>query len=176
MKSYLFAGKIYTEYILANKYVIFEYNISDITTGITRLELTDKAEKTVYKIRIYANARYELFTELCKNFNYETTAGDIIKELKGYVTKDEDSSVVKNLHLDINQASEAELTAIPGVTIAKAKHVIKVRNKQKLFLTMNQFYKAIDLNEEFIEQIKFKGTKILLNELPEYKRIEMRDK
>ena len=28
------------------------------------------------------------------------------------------------------------------------------------------------LDEEFIEQIQTKGNKILLNELPEYKRIE----
>ena len=70
--------------------------------------------------------------------------------------------------------SEAELTALPGVTIAKAKHAIKVRQEQGKFLTMNKFYQAIDLDEEFIKQIPIKGNKIIYNQLPEFKALEMK--
>ena len=89
------------------------------------------------------------------------------------LTKIQKSNCPKKLYIDINQASEAELTALPGVTIAKAKHAIKTRNKYAFYLSVNQFYVSIELNEEFIEQIQTKGTKILLNELPEYKKLEM---
>ena len=113
--------------------------------------------------------------------DYDWKAEGLIKFIKNdlkhtkYADITEKNKIVRDISLNINQASEAELTANPGVTIAKAKHAIKVRNQQRLFLTMNQFYKAIDLSEEFIEQIKVKGNKIILDELPEYKRLEMKE-
>ena len=161
--------------VLANKYVILEYDISSFVFGDGEIELTDKINGITYHIKnTYRKVgkSFALFTHLCEKFDYETTADDILKSL-WHNRSIRKSNCPKKLYIDINQASEAELTAIPGVTIAKAKHAIKTRNKYAFYLSVNQFYEAIELDEEFIEQIQTKGTKILLNELPEYKKIEM---
>ena len=179
----LFARPVYgkSKIILANKFVIIEIDLSCTSNNIFLLDITDKIKKVKHIVKV-SSARtyksYRSFKKLVNNIiNYDTVAEDIFytlnranmeqSEIKNFVIKDE-------LFLDINQASEAELTALPGVTIAKAKHAIKVRKQQKLFLTMNQFYKEIELDEEFIEQIPIKGNKILLNDLPEYKKLEMK--
>ena len=49
-----------------------------------------------------------------------------------------------------------------------------MRKKYAFYLSVNQFYEAINLEETFVEQITSKGTKILLNNLPEYKALEMK--
>ena len=173
---------------LANKYCAVSFNISG---GLNNVKLLDKVSgeelilrvnKTFYDILTSKNTQdllTGLFFTVCKVFNYDITAEEVEKECKSnhpflYKWKREIKEH-KNLSLDINQASEAELTALPGVTIAKAKHAVKVRSQQKLFLTMNQFYEAINLDEEFIEQIQSKGNKVLLSDLPEYKRLEMQE-
>ena len=179
-------------FVLANKFLIFNVDIANMDTLNMKITVLDKVNKTetIFQVKNKTNIvnsnfpRQKLFKIMQRIFNkmnYGWKAEGLIKFIKNnlkltkYAQIKEKTREVSSIFLDINQASEAELTAIPGVTIAKAKHAIKVRNKQKLFLTMNQFYKAIDLNEEFIEQIKFKGTKILLNELPEYRRIELKE-
>lgn len=173
---------------LANKYCVVSFNIS---SGLNNVKLLNKisgeekilrVNKTFYDILTNVNTHdllTGLFFTVCEVFNYDIKAEEVEEKCKGkhpflYKWKKEIKKY-KNLSLDINQASEAELTAIPGVTIAKAKHAVKVRSQQKLFLSMNQFYEAIELDEEFIEQIKTNGNKILLSELPEYKRLEKFD-
>ena len=167
--------------ILANKFMRLEVNMGKVFFSTIGFSLTDKinAKKYNYIIASEFSLFYigsVFFTKLFDILDYETKAEDILSYLEkygGHIAKQKVQKL-SNQYLDINQASEAELTALPGVTIAKAKHAIKVRNKQKRFLTMNQFYKAINLDEEFIAQIPTKGNKIILNELPEYKRLEMK--
>lgn len=164
---------------LANKYCVFDADL--LTSSLYCMEYTVinkvNSEKTILKI--FSNdvkQKQNLFFNVCKTFNYDTKADDIINIFEEIYrkrkTKTEHKNV-KQIYLDVNSCSEAELTAIPGVTIAKAKHAVKVRNKMK-FLTMNQFYKEIELDEEFIEQIPVKGNKIILNNLPEYQKLEMK--
>ena len=177
----LFARPVYynkSKIILANKYVAIEFNISNADYNLFLIDVIDKIEKIKYTLKVTSARTYKSYRSFKKILNsiidYDTTTKDVFLTLKRANTEYEitkETEIKGNLLLDINQASEAELTALPGVTIAKAKHAIKVRNKL-LFLTMNQFYEAINLDEEFIEQIQTKGKKILLNELPEYKRLQ----
>ena len=166
--------------VLANKFLILEIDVNKLVYGNREFVITDKTkgEKHIYRILnlswLYGACGF--FTKLVEILDYETQFIDIIDYLNESMIDYEQAKMQKlhDIALDINQASEAELTAIPGVTIAKAKHAIKVRNKQKLFLTMNQFYQTVNLEEKFIEQIPVKGNKILLKELPEYKMLEMK--
>ena len=176
------------EITLANKYCAVSFNIS---MGLSSIKIFDKingqekilrVNKTFYDLLTSKNTHdllTNLFFTVCEVFNYDIKAEEIEEKCKGkhpFLYKWEmKTKKQKNLTLDINQASEAELTALPGVTIAKAKRAIKMRNKYAFYLSMNQFYEAINLDEEFIEQIKTNGNKILLNELPEYKRLEKFD-
>ncbi len=171
---------------IANKYIIITFNIKSFMYGNGFLSVADKLiclEK--YMGLSFARTRsvlsqgeqqYKFFTYICDNFDYETTAEDLWalldrENIQYYEFRSEKK--IKNIY-DVNQMSEAELTALPGVTIAKAKHAMKVRREQGKFLTMNKFYQAIDLDEEFIEQIPLKGNKIIYNKLPEFKALEMR--
>ena len=166
-----------TQIILANKFVILEFNVKKIDNGAWSIVITDKInmEITTIKFNLEKITWFKFFADMCSIVRYKTNVGNFIRYFarKG-VKFERDITKVNQLYLDINQAAEAELTALPGVTIAKAKHAIKVRNQQKLFLTMNQFYEVIDLDEEFIEQIQTSGNKIILNELPEYKKLQLK--
>ena len=175
------------EISLANKYCVVSFNIS---RGLNNVKILDKVSgqekimrinKTFYDLLTSKNTHdllTGLFFTVCANFDYDITAEEIEEKCKGkhpflYKWKMK-TKKYKNLSLDINQASEAELTALPGVTIAKAKHAVKMRKKYAFYISMNQFYEAINLEEEFIEQIQTNGNKVLLSELPEYKKLEMK--
>ncbi len=158
--------------VLANKYVVIEFNIlSFVQKRYGKIEIKDKIKNLEYNAEVLN--KYKVFEKLCGIFNYDTTAQNLIKAFSNHknILK---QPLYKPLYLDINQASEAELTALPGVTIAKAKRAIKMRKKYAFYLSVNQFYEAINLEEQFIEQITSNGTKILLNNLPEYKALEMK--
>ena len=164
---------------LANKYCAFKADL--LTSTLYRMEYTliDKVngKKIILKILSYdIKKKQQLFFDVCKAFSYDTTAGDIFQIFNRLPASKEQTEQkdIKQLYLDINEASEAELTAIPGINISRAKHAVKVRKKQIKFLTANQFFKAIDLNEEYIEHVQVKGNKILLNNLPEYKMHEIK--
>ena len=178
-------------FCFANKYFILKFNLKDFDLLCFKISVTDKTtgKETIFNI-INKNSEYRknfpaetfnnFFKDIFKTIDYDINAEGLISLINRKLKKFTDIKIkteiksIKDLYLDINQCSEAELTAIPGVTIAKAKHAIKVRNKQKLFISMNQFYNAINLDEEFIEQIPIKGNKIILNELPEYKRLDIK--
>ena len=180
-----------TNVIIANKYCCVKF---ELIKGQKKFCVIDKisGKESIFCLKRikYLNTQkkslnfcYEIFTKICSSFDYEIKADKVLKIISlamntmnnlFYKVDNIQNKTHHKLFLDINQASEAELTAIPGVTIAKAKHAIKVRNQQKLFLTMNQFYEAIDLGAEFIEQIQTSGNKIILNELPEYKKLQLR--
>ena len=167
--------------VLANKYVILDFDIYSFSAGGGRITLTDKINAKCYKIVFFKRygrkvaSMHGTFIDICRLINYETVAENILKEVrkrKNNITEYE----ANTLSIDINRASEAELTALPGVTIARAKHAIKMRKKYAFYISMNQFYETINLEKEFIEQIKTRGNKILLNGLPEYKQLEMKRK
>ena len=167
--------------ILANKYTIIDFDIISFSEREGRVYITDKQNGSVYEIYFSKQNKSQrmisIFREICEIFDYEIVAKDVLKTIrnKNYKLNQKTKETRnKKLYLDINQASEAELTAIPGVTIAKAKRAIKMRKKYAFYLSVNQFYEAINLEEQFIEQITSKGTKILLNNLPEYKHLEMK--
>ena len=168
--------------VLANKYIILDFNILSFSEGEGEITLTDKINKKGYKITLikgYKKNRpkdiFDVFMEICQLINYETFAEDILHFVRK--RKNEMREFKKEeIFLDINKASEAELTALPGVTIARAKHAIKMRKKYAFYLSINQFYEAINLENEFTEQIKISGNKIILNELPEYRRLESKEK
>ena len=167
--------------ILANKFVIIEFNIEKAAKNEFIFNITDKINMETFVINAHHNRvykSYRSFANILTNIiDYDTVADDIVYTLNRVNLKftcSEKKKIKKPLYLDINKASEAELTAIPGVTIAKAKHAIKMRKKYSFYLTMNQFYETINLDEEFIEQIQTKGKKIVLNSLPEYKMLQMK--
>ena len=172
--------------ILANKYVVLSFEINLLKSGMGFISILDKLSwKEEYLCLNFSKTRYalsqaeqlfEFFKHICNKFDYEIKADDIENFMEEEKIGFYEFKAAKKIkpYLNINEMSEAELTALPGVTIAKAKHAIKIKKQQTKFLTMNQFYKAINLEEEFIKQIPLRGNKIAYNRLPEFLMLEMK--
>lgn len=166
---------------LANKILTLEIDIKSFMYNYCTLTIVDKINRKERTIEFHPQPRYcenkfALFQKLCGEFNYETSAEDVRTALKlvgtsKYRVDIKHSAIIEELCLDINEASEAELTALPGVTIAKAKRAIKLRKEKTRFSSVKEFYKKINLDEKFLEQIDFDGNDVILNELPLYKQI-----
>ena len=56
--------------------------------------------------------------------------------------------------IDINRASASEIAILPGINIAKAKKVVEYREKNGLFKDIDEFIKAAEVKEHFIDKIK----------------------
>ena len=171
--------------ILANKYVVLNFkaeNFADMNNYNIVLTITNKINGILTKYSIQSGRhrkdtkqeRLHLFAWLCDNFSYKTTEKDVLTYFKvnDVIHIKVTGKKINQQTLDINSCSEAELTAISGMSIAKAKHAVKVRKKQMRFLNVKQFFEAIGFDEEFAQQVQVKGDKIPLSSLPEYQKLE----
>lgn len=156
---------------LANKYFLMRIDLLYVNSSFASVYLLNKLTK---QEKVFENFLTErrlvlMFEKIFEIVNYETNADELEEMLSSISRMKKKVVEYDKIYLDINEASEAEFTAVPGITIAKAKHIAKVRKEQKIFLSMAQFYEVAGLKEEYIEQIEVQGKKILLSELPEYK-------
>lgn len=56
--------------------------------------------------------------------------------------------------IDINNASESELTALPGINIIMAKKIIDFRDKNRPFKSMDDFFKTMKIKPHFEAQLR----------------------
>ncbi len=121
----------------------------------------------------------EVWNILCEKFDYGTSLEDILKICAFYGLKiktnyiiqktktiDEKSNIVvsNNIYseigddndelLDVNSCSEAELIALPGITIIIAKKIVKHREEKGYFDSVEDFLKVTDLKPHFATQIE----------------------
>ena len=61
---------------------------------------------------------------------------------------------VKKEKLDVNNASEVELTALPGISIVVAKKIIKRREEINGFKNVNEFLEFTQLKPHMQTQLK----------------------
>lgn len=171
---------------LSNKYILISMNIIDFVNEDCVIDITDKIAGEQYAInfsvvnnkgRSNGDQCLFVFTSICELFNYETKTDDIMKfiEDNNIMIRDKFCPSKIKYYIDINKASEAELTAIPGISVAKAKKAIKMRSEKGDFWNLNQFYEEMDLDDNLIYEISAKGNKIPYNELPKYNEIEFKN-
>lgn len=122
----------------------------------------------------------EIWDTLCERFNYQTSFEDSfeicsklgLKVKTNYIsnkpaqtTKEEDKilSGFNKLNtkfenetrlIDINSCSEADFIALPGITVMMAKKIIKYRNENGAFNSIDEFINYIKIKPHFEKQIK----------------------
>lgn len=116
-----------------------------------------------------------VFDLICENFTYTTVYENVFSALTTAMLDVKESVVVvptqknktqsvydkitntqirTNNLLNINTASEAELSALPGVNIVTAKKIIKYIEKNGGFQSVEEFIKKMKIKEVFAEQIR----------------------
>ena len=56
--------------------------------------------------------------------------------------------------ININNASEAELTALPGINVIQAKKIINFRDYEREFSSIEDFFRVMKIKKHFHEQLK----------------------
>lgn len=79
----------------------------------------------------------------------EKQQADIFEEIVGEkkAEKQDTAQDVEVKKTDINQAEEAELSAIPGISLILAKRIIDVRREQP-FLSLEDFYRRLSIDKD----------------------------
>ena len=143
----------------------------------TRKILTAVASKdfeTFYNMP-YSEVVDNLFDIICHNFTYTTVYENIYSalttgmlEIKESVIavprqsnktqkvydKVTNTSIRTNNLLNINTASEAELSSLPGVNIVTAKKIIKYIEKNGPFNSVDEFIEKMKIKDVFAQQIQ----------------------
>jgi len=142
----------------------------------------------------------EIWDILCSEFDYTTTAQDILLRCSGntfdikdvYIPKDgkllpkglENEGVINlniqskvmaisNDLIDVNSCTEADLTALPGVNVVMAKKAVKFREEKGSFASVDEFLAVLAIKPHFAEQIK---DKIVANEVEVKKKSKVKVK
>lgn len=118
----------------------------------------------------------KMFDNICLAFNEKTTYDNVAPILKNYFktkeeitnpqqqekiqnTVEEEKEIkkieikkIQNTIVDINSASEEELTKLAGITIVKAKQIVKYRDLHKGFKSKEEFFEQMKIKKHFRKQ------------------------
>ena len=160
-------------YKLKNDYVTLIYNSKDkiikcIDKSIKRkVVIVNWYNQISDEIDYIDNIFEEMFDNICALFNERSNYDGINAILKGQFFVDEidneGENDVDNVNIpsktveliNINSATEKELTDLPGISIIHAKNIIKYRTEHNGFKTLEEFYSAIKINSHFQNQLKY---------------------
>lgn len=133
------------------------------------LTATISADFTEYYVHPLDYVVDNIWDSICLNFDYSTKYENIssalsigmldIKEIEigsagvNKVHAEKEVLPQKNL-LNINTATEKELSSLPGVNVITAKKAIKYIEKNNGFKSIEEFFKKMKIKENFTEQIK----------------------
>ena len=170
-KKYLIKGN--NVYKLKNNYVTLIYDTENKV-----IKCFDKSiKKRVATINWFLQDSFEhnyidnefeeTFDSICALFNERATYDGIILTFKSQFKVKEvnpdGEKKIENVNiphrnkkmLNINQASEQELTDLPGLSIIHAKKIIKYREKHNGFGSLDEFFEEMKINSHFQEELKY---------------------
>ncbi len=160
-------------YKLKNDYVSLIYNykkksIKCIDKSIKkRIATIEWYQQTSDEIHYIDNTFEEMFDNICALFNERSTYDGIknifetqftIKEIDNEGENDINNVNIPNKNaelLNVNTATEKELTDLPGLSIIHAKNIIKYRTEKCGFKSLEEFYSAIKINTHFQNQLRY---------------------
>ena len=161
-------NKNYKKIICISKTVAKDNTRKILTAVATR------AYETFYSMP-YNQVVDNLFDLICENFTYTTVYENIYSALTTGMLEVKESVIVvpvqknktqkiydkvtntsirTNNLLNINTATEAELSALPGVNIVTAKKTIKYIESNGPFETVDEFIEKMKIKNVFAQQIK----------------------
>lgn len=121
----------------------------------------------------------DLWDMFCKSFHHNTTYDGLVKNCSLYrvtikETFPEQAKIpiekpVNVTKVDVNNASEVELTALPGISIVMSKKLIKKREEIGGFKSADDVFLFLHLRDHMQEQLR---DKICVNPMQGYTRIE----
>ena len=130
------------------------------------ITVTEKASKanSPYKILIFStkkNRGFDLWDTICINFdNYTTyyTFVDMCNEIqipyKEEIINNVKTKFVQKEKVDINNATEVELTALPGISIVLSKKIIKKREEIGGFKRVQDVFVYLKLKQHMQNQLQ----------------------
>ena len=132
-------SKVYTNNVLWDMFCVsFDHK----TTYERLIELCE-----TYKVDISINGEEKVSSQVSddfKNGNKAAQASEINIDINDNLKE----------KLDINNASEVELTALPGINIVLAKRIIKKRDEMNGFKDVNEFLQFIQLKSHMEMQLR----------------------
>ena len=159
---------------LSNKYCILRLGIDGVMiNGKERVEPYRKFRIVSSKVHGYKDL-WEMF---CFAFSHDTTYDMLIELCDTYKLivieenvpviqsatqnlKSEKKQVLKPIEdsekIDINNCSEVEMTALPGISIVMSKKAIKRRDEIDGFKTIDEFFSFLNLKPHIQEQLRTK--------------------
>lgn len=107
----------------------------------------------------------ETFDNICysfdKNSTYDRVAAEMqyyfkthqVETRKGTKIASQETPYLSDEALDINKATEEEITALPGINIIAAKKIVEYRDLHCGFKTVEEFYKVMKIKPHFQKQL-----------------------
>lgn len=174
---------IFSNLMLANKFCTVKLQSKNKIIVLKNKKYDKNGEKlsvTAYHFpKIDAD---ECFNHLCNFFGYKTAFDECLVVLNEYakikteiidkieITKPEDEynekpkeNVIKfeplpdidvSCKVDINNSSESELIGLPGINIILAKKIIKYREEEHQFYSVEEFFRVMKIKPHFVKQLK----------------------
>lgn len=159
---------------LSNKHCSIKLGSDGLT--ITAREHANQGEgyRTFRVVSSKVHAMQDLWDMFCLNFDHNKTYDGLVSDCKLYqlIIKENVIGTLKPKEIkpavkpaekiikpvektDVNNASEIELTALPGISIVMAKKIIKKREEIGGFKNTNDFFSFLKLKPHMEEQLKF---------------------
>lgn len=114
----------------------------------------------------------DLWDMFCINFSFNKSYDGLLEDCRLYKVVIQEDIITQNLKtnqnsninhtesniekIDINNCSEMELTALPGISIVMSKKIIKKREEINGFKTIDEFFLFLKLKEHMQKQLRDK--------------------
>lgn len=150
---------------LSNNYCSLKLGMDGVTiTAIEKLKDPNLPYRTFKVTESRVFNEIELWNLFCLNFTYNKSFDGLLEDCNTFrasiyqdivVPKVQDSSLPKLVEkVDINNSSEAELTALPGVSIVISKKLIKKREEIGGFKSVEEVLMFLKLKPNITEQLR----------------------
>lgn len=106
----------------------------------------------LFCINFSHNKTYDGLVEDCRRFKLVIEEKVIEMPVKNFIQKKEENILPQNL-VDINNASESDLTALPGISVIMAKKAIKRREEIGGFKSVDDFFLYLNIKPHMQEQL-----------------------
>ena len=163
---------------LSNKYCTLKLGIDGLTITAKEKTRTRGAYRMFRVVTSQVHPIQDLWDMFCISFNHNTTFDGLIDDCRLYrviiseewigtpeprnITqeqtkeiKNESKPLLKPVDkIDINNASEVELTELPGISIVLAKKIVKERTEIGGFQNINDFFYFLRLKPHMEKQLR----------------------
>ena len=154
---------IWRDLKLSNSYCYLTLGMDGIT--IEGFEKNEGAAIRSFKVlKSNVHEREELWNMFCKGFNYNKSYDGLLEDCRRFKLVIEEKlfeqpvesviPVVPVQKVDINNCSEEDLTALPGISVIMAKKAIKNRSENGGFNSIDEFFRLLNIKPHIQEQLK----------------------